>query len=378
MIFNKPLVEVTAEDVRALKELGFRESVNLDYKVALSLDGNAKREFAKDVSAFANTAGGMLIYGVTEVDGLPEAFPGVELPNVDRFEQSVSQILRSNVDPVMPNVSLQLVPDGERYFVLVSVNGRSWVAPHWVRSRGADAGGKFHIRHGVRSLPMSIGEVRAAFGASLGLRQAITEFRGDRISAIVSGRTPVPLRGHRRTIIHIGATQSFSGEHSVDLVALRDRVRDDGSIKAALKPPGVLPAHDPELAYTFCFEGLAYYPPGFSAESACYVQIFRHGAIEAVGQLWEPEGRTLTPQIVTQQVTAQVTRYHRLARQLGVGYPILAMLTVLGYGWGEGRSDEVLQFPAVIFESEEDVSSGVKPLLLHIAHSMGSDGSYSV
>ncbi len=44
------------------------ESRSLDYKAALPSGGDeGKREFLCDVSSFANTVGGCLIYGVTEI-----------------------------------------------------------------------------------------------------------------------------------------------------------------------------------------------------------------------------------------------------------------------------------------------------------------------
>ena len=47
---------------------GIEESLNLDYKAAGALaktDGK-KKEITKDVSAMANSDGGIIIYGVTE------------------------------------------------------------------------------------------------------------------------------------------------------------------------------------------------------------------------------------------------------------------------------------------------------------------------
>ena len=47
---------------------GIEEGINLDYKASPSLtrDSGPTNEMCKDVSAFANSAGGQIIYGVAE------------------------------------------------------------------------------------------------------------------------------------------------------------------------------------------------------------------------------------------------------------------------------------------------------------------------
>lgn len=60
----------TEEWLRRLIEDGQEESLTLDYKAAASLartDGR-RREITKDVSAMANSAGGLIVFGVREHD----------------------------------------------------------------------------------------------------------------------------------------------------------------------------------------------------------------------------------------------------------------------------------------------------------------------
>ena len=58
----------TFADIQYLIDNGVEESIHLDFKAAgaLAKDDKKKNEIAKDVSAFANSDGGIIIYGISE------------------------------------------------------------------------------------------------------------------------------------------------------------------------------------------------------------------------------------------------------------------------------------------------------------------------
>ena len=58
----------TEEDIVELVQSGVPESLELDYKASPSLGTTdvQKNEISKDVSSFANSAGGSIVYGVVE------------------------------------------------------------------------------------------------------------------------------------------------------------------------------------------------------------------------------------------------------------------------------------------------------------------------
>ncbi|MHA1839473.1 MAG: AlbA family DNA-binding domain-containing protein [Candidatus Ranarchaeia archaeon] len=66
-MFSKSFDDLSYEDLVSLKHQQIPESLILDYKESLDLTSDqAKRELVKDVSAFANTQGGLLLYGAKE------------------------------------------------------------------------------------------------------------------------------------------------------------------------------------------------------------------------------------------------------------------------------------------------------------------------
>jgi predicted HTH transcriptional regulator len=89
------------EDLDALVVGGVQESLTLDYKSSASLDPrrpaeDKKRELSKDVSAFANSAGGTLVYGVAEENHLPVAID----TGLDPFEvrrEWLEQVINSSI-----------------------------------------------------------------------------------------------------------------------------------------------------------------------------------------------------------------------------------------------------------------------------------------
>ena len=81
----KPLDEITEGDLNALVTASVPEKRTLDYKREIQqLNDAGKRELLADVSSFANTAGGDLILGMTESEGVPTGLPGISIADLDQ------------------------------------------------------------------------------------------------------------------------------------------------------------------------------------------------------------------------------------------------------------------------------------------------------
>jgi len=78
-ITNIDLQHIFRADLEALRENQVAEGILIDYKRDVYGDtDHDKREFLKDVSSFANTAGGHIIIGMDVKGGLPTNLVGVE------------------------------------------------------------------------------------------------------------------------------------------------------------------------------------------------------------------------------------------------------------------------------------------------------------
>jgi hypothetical protein len=148
----------TPADLEALRTGLIQESLTLEYKAsgAVGKADSKKEEIAKDASAFANAAGGQIVYGMTEQDHLPaglddgldpKEFPGIW------FEQVIQQ----NVTPQIEGLRIRAVPlDSQhaRVAVVVTVPAARSRAPHQAKD------GRYYRRHNFSNQIMNDSEVR--------------------------------------------------------------------------------------------------------------------------------------------------------------------------------------------------------------------------
>jgi hypothetical protein len=146
----------TIADVQALIDATERESDVLDYKKASNPFGNTN-EISKDVSAFANSSGGVMIFGVSTDDQdktKPVKIEGVHHKNRETFDR----VVNSQIRPLIKGIQVKMIPPDSPKVMVVYVP-QSDEAPH---QNGGD--NKYYRRSGVESLPMSHDLVALYFG----------------------------------------------------------------------------------------------------------------------------------------------------------------------------------------------------------------------
>jgi hypothetical protein len=132
-----PQRQLEFDDVAKAASNQLPESGELDWKAELPKYDGGPSEFAKDVTAFANAAGGLLIYGVTDNGHVK----GIQAPNVDAEINRLQQQLASRVRPYLVSIEYQTLVNADKTLLLVHVPA-SAAAPHLVYEQNAVADAK--------------------------------------------------------------------------------------------------------------------------------------------------------------------------------------------------------------------------------------------
>ena len=156
--FNK--TEYTENDLRYLIETQAEESTYLDFKAAGALEKtNEKRaEIAKDVSAFANSDGGIIVYGITEENHVASNFSFIDGNEYTKewLERTINDgiqrhILGIQISPIRVNGDIKQT-------VYVVKIPRSTNAPHMCVKRH-----NYYRRYNFESVPMEEYEIRELY-----------------------------------------------------------------------------------------------------------------------------------------------------------------------------------------------------------------------
>ena len=131
-LLGAPLSELTREHLAAAVEQRLPEGPDLDFKREhYGTSDKDKEEFAKDVAAFANHVGGLLIIGVGDDNAVASGLSPVELS--DSRRRGMLAALRQRLAPFVPEIDVLPVAgdtDAEGFYLIVV--GRSLRAPHAV------------------------------------------------------------------------------------------------------------------------------------------------------------------------------------------------------------------------------------------------------
>jgi hypothetical protein len=205
------LEDVVEADLSELIALGYRERRTLDLKATLPGTAPADAtEFLYDVSSFANAAGGHLVFGLGERDGVPVELLGIETTRVDTGLSRLQSLMQDGIDPRISGVDVWPVPSasGDVAAIIVRIP-KSPQLPHMVVHRGHN---KFYGRNSNGKYPLRASELRALFLSSAQAAQQIVQFREERLSLIYSGNAPVPLvaEGRFRCVVHLVPLASFA------------------------------------------------------------------------------------------------------------------------------------------------------------------------
>jgi hypothetical protein len=136
-------------DIKRIVTDDIREGVALEYKSSSILTSKGSASICKGVSAFANSAGGQFIIGISSKDGKATEIDGgfVGPSKIDW----IYQIVNSNTHPAVENFNVTEIADGGGLYYIIDVPV-SERAPHQFDN-------KYYKRRGPHSDPMEHYEI---------------------------------------------------------------------------------------------------------------------------------------------------------------------------------------------------------------------------
>ena len=138
------------------------------------------KEFLEDISSFANTFGGIIVYGIEDLrdkknknTGLPGEIVGLGTINMDQEALRLGNMIRDGLDPHLNNVEFKDINVNDKIVLLIGIP-RSLFAPHMISFRGS---GKFFSRHNSGKFKMDAREIKQSFLQTNEWENAANNFR---------------------------------------------------------------------------------------------------------------------------------------------------------------------------------------------------------
>ncbi len=215
------LDEITADTLNAL--IGTRhEDKHIEYKQELpGKDDEQKAEFLKDVTAFANTEGGDIIYGMAANKAIASKLFPLDNKAIDDAKNKLHQILDNGVTPRVPFVDMLAIEVEPGKSVLVVRTQASHIGPHQVTAAQSY---KFYGRNTVGAYFIEVDELRDKILRQASLPERMNGFRRLRVEQIRHRpeELPSPVDYERKLVVHYFPEQTFGRIGSVNAALLTD------------------------------------------------------------------------------------------------------------------------------------------------------------
>jgi hypothetical protein len=145
------------------------ESVYLEFKSAASLENTDRNkiEISKDVSAFANSDGGLLIYGIKEKDHKADSYDFIDGRKVTK--EWIENVIDSNIKRIIPKLRIfpiRFDSDLEKSVFIIKIPA-SRMSPHMSSEN------RYYRRANYKVIPMEEYEIRNLYNRRLGTKLSI-------------------------------------------------------------------------------------------------------------------------------------------------------------------------------------------------------------
>ena len=308
---------ISLQDLRAIVADKVLEGKTIEYKEALPRrqKDEAGKQFLRDVSSFANAAGGDLIYGIREKNGEPVEIKGLQIQNTDEERLRLENMIRDGIEPRIPGITIRPITEQGITLLIIRIP-KSWSQPHAVTYRKH---WRFYSRNSGGAYALDVPELRTAFVLSETASERIRNFRAERLNRIAAGEVDVIAYDGPRIILHLIPLMAFDPAANYPVSAL-DR---DRNLISPLFYGGM-------TDFRYNFEGIMSYTMNEKLRS--YTQFFRNGIVEVGARIFNTnkEPNIFPATWFEDRLLANMPRLLLIQKSLGISPPIFVMLSLLG------------------------------------------------
>ncbi len=338
MLYKK-LSEITSIDIEALIENEIAESQTIDFKTTYSLWGDdGKWKFLADISAFANSQWGDIIFGIREDGGIAKEITPLVWLNFDEEKRKIEQLVMMGLEPRVI-IQIQEVSVEWGYVLIVRIL-KSHLSPHRVIFTGYNkTQNEFYWRNSAWNFQMNVVQLREQFLISDKVGEKIENFINKRIIEIQTGTLPVSVdiaQNRGKILLHIIPFDSLSWRNEVvSPLRAREILRRNSQCLAPLW-------YSSWWNDTINYEGyMLYYSSEFSNENnLAYTQIYRNGIMEWLNTYIIAERmdnsqpiRRIPTKWFEEEMMESIKQYLQFLKILDIQTPVYIGLTLLDVKW---------------------------------------------
>ena len=323
MLWYKPLDNITWSDIEELVSENVEESQDLDFKREIPDAKHAsQRDFLRDVCAFANSGGGVIVFGIDEQ---PEGIAGKITPiNGEQVDQDILRLQNSIFSTIQPRPRVNIVPvnNGQGKAVVLLRIAAGLTGPHSVWFEGRR---HFTGRRPRSTDDLSMDEIRDLFLGRAALTRRIRDFRVERLQQIQK-EPPVPsfVGGPGRAFVHIVPVDAMDAPPRI-------AVQDQKCIEWVI--PGSSSATD-----RLNLDGFLTMDASLAGHCSWYVQLFRTGVVEVGSRGFVQQSAGSDPMVhascLDKLLIESCSRFVPNLRRLGITSPVaifMSLVHVKGY-----------------------------------------------
>jgi hypothetical protein len=370
-LLNEAFGNIDDKVIQRLFDNQIQEGKTLDYKREINLKSNDdKRELLADITSFANTDGGVIIFGIEEKKnergentGLPERACDLKIDNTDKFLLSLEDIIHNNTEPRLASVQIKFINYEEQKLLIVGVSKYIGL-PFMVTLNSTN---KFYKRRTTGKYLVDVYELSEIFLKNYKMKEKAEQFRLSRLKKVRELEFLPNLDINGSYFLHI-IPLGYLDENLIELSNYQ-RIEQLKRDLAPIDSSGYNHRHN--------LEGFLTYYVYVSQEIKSYAQLFRDGTMEYYTSTMHHQRNSdeaalnFSGYYLEKETIEKVEQSFRIYEYLKIEPPYLIFISVFDLRDGliegpnliftkRGERNEV-HLPSVIFNSRtEDIEAKMK------------------